>query len=325
MRAVFAGLASFAIVLAVGGAPVSGDETDDAVEKAQAAFDMAEAKQKELLGTAFEKAIKDVSRTGALEDVEALRREQAAFTETGAIPGSPKMKAAGQKYARAMKPVLSKLENALEKAIATRTKAGDLDAAKEFQTNLDELRSRTGAGGGKPKAEIVSATWAYDGRFGPNDGTKEDAREKVEQALQRGKLQIGLHTLGDLSGATATKSLFTQIRAGKALIVLRMAEGSEIEIDEISQALSKQKATRLPNTSIELLAANWIPDGGGKPVEMTADYLERLKSGSLEVSPKTFPQSTTGRLGLLEVTYRVFDQRVSFRLTEGSMTAVTVK
>lgn len=180
-------------------------------------------------------------------------------------------------------------------------------------------------GAGKSTIEIVSATWAYDGRFGPNDGTKEDVREKVEQALERGKLEIGLHTLGNLKGVAATKTLYAQIRAGKAVIVLQMAEGSEIEVDDVSQAESRQKATRLPNTSIELLSANWVPDGGGEPVEMAADYVDRLKSGSVEVSSKTFPKSTTGRLGTLDVTYRVFDQRVSFRLTEGSMTAVTVK
>lgn len=323
MRAIFTGLASLIIVLFVTGVPAVADETDDAVRKAQAAFDMAEAKQKEQLVAAFEKAIKDVGRTGALPDVEALQREQAAFNETGVVPTSPKMKAAGQKYARAMKPVLGKLEGALEKAIAARTKAGDLDAAKMFQTALENLRSRTGAG--KPKIEIVSAMWAYDGRFGPNDGTKEDVREKVEKELERGKLQIGLHTLGNLKGVAATKSLYAQLRAGKALIVLQMAEGSEIEVDELSQAESKQKAIKLPNTSIELLSANWVPDGGGQPVDMTADYLERLKSGSVEVSTKTFPKSTTGRLGTLDVTYRVFDQRISFRLTEGSMTTVTVK
>lgn len=139
MRAIFAGLAVLAFVLVVTGVPAAGDDTDDAVKKAQAAFDTAETKQKEQLVAAFEKAIKDVSRTGSLQDVEALRREQAAFNETGVVPKSPKMKAAGQKYVRAMKPVLGKLEGALEKAIATRTKASDLDAAKMFQTTLENL------------------------------------------------------------------------------------------------------------------------------------------------------------------------------------------
>jgi hypothetical protein len=323
MRAILASLAFLTVAVCITETRTFGDDTDDAVQKAQAAFDMAETKQKEQLVAAFEKAIKDVSRAGDLDVVELLRREQTAFNETGALPASPKMKAATQKYARAMKPVTGKLESALEKAITARTKAGQLDEAKMLQTTLAELRSR--ASGSKPKIEILSATWAYDGRFGPNDGTKEDVREKVEQTLERGKLQVGLQTLGDLSGASATKALFAELRVGKPIIVLRMAEGSVLEMGEISQADGKQKAIKLPNTSIELISANWIPDGGGNPVEMTADYIERLKAGSVEVSPKTFPKSDSGRLGMLEVTYRVFDQRISFRLTEGSMTTVAVK
>lgn len=299
---------------------------DDVLQKAKTTFIALKTKQDEQLVAAFERAISDATKAGKLDDVEGLSREQQVFLESGVMPSSAQMKAAGQKYSRAMKAGFGKLETAFEKAIKAETKAEHLAEAKSLQRDLTELQSLFGeAAQDRELVEVVSATWAYDNRAGRNDGTTENVQEKVQQALKQGELVIGLHTLGSLSGIAATKSLYTQIQAGKATISLRLGEGSVLEVGELSQTEAKADSFKVPNSSLELLSAVWMPHGGGNAVDGTAAYIQQLKTGSVEMSTKSFPNMPNGKFKTLDVTYRIADRRITVRHSDGSLSSVTVK
>lgn len=299
---------------------------DDVLQRAKTIFTEIRKKQDEQLQAAFEKATADATKAGKLDQVELLSKERQVFADTGVMPSSPQMKVAGQKYAKAMKAAFDKVEAAYEKAIKTETKAERLPEAKSLQRELTELQAQFGkAAQDRELVEVVSATWAYDGRFGRNDGTKEDVKDRVQQALKRGDLEIGIHTLGALSGVSATKSLYAQIQAGKATLSIRLAEGSTLEIGELSQTEAKADSAKIPGASLELLSAKWLPEGGGDAVDGTADYLQRLKAGPVEVSAKSFPNVPFGKYKTLEVTYRMADQRINILHTNGSMSSIAVK
>jgi hypothetical protein len=304
----------------------SAHAADEALRKAKTTFTDIKKKQDEQLRSAFEKATADATKAGKLDQVEALSKEQQVFLETGVMPSSPQMKVAGQKYSKAMKTAFEKVETAYEKAIKAETKAEHLPEAKSLQRELTELRAQFGeAAQDRELIEVVSATWAYDGRFGRNDGTKEDVRDKVQQLLKQGDLEIGIHTLGGLSGVSATKSLYAQIQAGKATLSIRLAEGSTLEIGDLSQAEAKADSFKIPGASLELLSAMWLPEGGGDAVDGTADYLQRLKAGPVEVSAKSFPNVPFGKYKTLSVTYRMADRQISILHSNGSMSSITVR
>lgn len=304
----------------------SAHAADDVLQRAKTTFSEIRKKQDEQLQAAFEKATADATKAGKLDQVEALSKERQVFADSGVMPSSPQMKVAGQKYAKAMKAAFEKVEAAYEKAIKTETKAERLPEARSLQRELTELQAQFGkAAQDRELVEVVSATWAYDGRFGRNDGTKEDVKDRVQQALKQGDLEIGIHTLGALSGVSATKSLYAQIQAGKATLSIRLAEGSTLEIGELSQTGAKADSFKIPGASLELLSAKWLPEGGGDAVDGTADYLQRLKAGPVEVSAKAFPNVPFGKYKTLEVTYRMADQRINILHSNGSMSSITVK
>lgn len=304
----------------------SADASDELLQKAKSTFADVKKKQDEQIKGTFEKAISDATKAGNLDDVEALSRERQVFFEAGVLPSSPPMKAAGQKYSRTLKAAFGKLESTFEREIKAETKAEHLAEAKSLQRELSDLQARFGeAAQDRELIEIVAATWAYDGRFGRNDGTKDDALEKVQQLLKQGRLEIGGHTLGTLSGIAATKSLYAQVRVGNATLNLRLGEGSAIEVGELTQAEVKAKGLKIPGTSLEFLSATWVPQGAGNTVDGTAEFAQCLKSGAVEVSTKSFPNMTSGRIKTLDVTFRIADHRLTIRLSEWSQSSVLVK
>lgn len=304
----------------------SADASDELLQKAKSTFSDVKKRQDEQIKGAFEKAISDATKAGKLEEVEALSRERQVFFESGVLPSSAPMKAAGQKYSRTLNAAFRKLESTFEREIKAETKAEHLAEAKSLQRELSDLQNRFGdAAQDRELIEIVAATWAYDGRFGRNDGTKDDALEKVQQLLKQGKLEIGGHTLGNLSGIAATKSLYTQLRVGNATLNLRLGEGSAIEIGELTQAEAKANGFKIPESSLELLSATWVPQGAGSTVDGTAEYVQRLKTGSVEVSAKSFPNIQSGRIKTLDVTFRIADHRLTIRQSEWSQSSVFVK
>lgn len=307
-------------------AAVAVDAADEVFQKAKSTFVEVKKKQDELIKESFDKAIADATKAGKLEDIEALARERQLFFESGALPGSPPMKAAGQKYSRTLKAAFGKLETAFERQIKAETKAKNLAAAKSLQNELSELQSRFGeAAQDRELIEVVSATWGYDGRFGRDDGTKEDVLEKVQNTLKQGRMKIDLISLGGLSGIVATKSLYTQIQVGKATLNLRLGEGSEIEIDELSQTEAKANAIKVPGTSLELMSATWIPQIAGDSIDGTVDFAQRWKAGPLEISAKSFPNVNFGRFKWLDVTFRIAGKRLTIRHSEGSQSGISVK
>jgi hypothetical protein len=241
-------------------------------------------------------------------------------------PGSVAMKPAVQRYVRSTKAAFGKVKTVYDREIKAETKAENLVNAKALQQELSELQAGLGdSAQDRELIEVLSATWAYDGRFGGNDGTTADVLDKVRQELKQGKLEVGLHTLGGLSGVAATKAVTMRVRAADATLNLRLAEGSSFEVGELTQSQAKAESFKIPGSSLEVLSAVWLPQGSGESTDGTADYIQRLKAGAVDLSPKVFPNIANRQVRALDVTFRIATQRITVRKTEGSLSSVTVK
>jgi hypothetical protein len=307
----------------IGGSAYAGDEV---LQKAKSTYTELVEKQKEQMDDAFKKAIADATKAGRLQDIETLNREREAFTQSGLTPGSVAMKPAVQRYVRSTKAAFGKVKTVYDREIKAETKAENLVNAKALQQELSELQAGLGdSAQDRELIEVLSATWAYDGRFGGNDGTTADVLDKVRQELKQGKLEVGLHTLGVLSGVAATKAVTMRVRAADATLNLRLAEGSSFEVGELTQSQAKAESFKIPGSSLEVLSAVWLPQGSGESTDGTADYIQRLKAGAVDLSPKVFPNIANRQVRALDVTFRIATQRITVRKTEGSLSSVTVK
>jgi hypothetical protein len=128
-----------------------------------------------------------------------------------------------------------------------------------------------------------------------------------------------------LSGVAATKSLFVRLQVADATINLRLGEGSTLEVGELTQTEAKADSFKVPGSRLELLSAVWVPKEAEELADGTADYLQRLKVGAVEVSAKSFQNFRSGKIKTFDVTLRVADQRISIRQSEGSMSSVILK
>lgn len=317
-------LARWLVCLSLMTAAASADELD-VLDKAKTTFQGTVTKQHDLLKTAFEKAMKDASKAGKLEEIEELNQELQSFVQSKAQPKSPRIKAAGQKYFQTVNTAFGKLTVAYEKAIKAETKDQRIREAQELRAELDELKANLGIGKESDyPIEIVSAIWKFDGKFGNGDAT-EDVKAKIEQSLKSTKtLVVGGHTLGNLTGQAATKAVDMQVKVGGAALAIRLGEGSEIHFDEISVGDEKAKGMRFGKSGLELLSASIEQRGGGAgPFDKSQACWNALLNGPIKASGAIFAELGENQPKQLTIKFRVNKNALTLKLSESSVLQIS--
>ncbi len=181
------------------------------------------------------------------------------------------MKTAVQRYARTMKTAFGKLKIVYEREIKAGDEGRESGKGQTLQQQLNVLQDKSAT---RPKIveliEVIAATWAYDGRFGGNDGTTEDVLEKVRQGMKKGRLEVGLHTFGALSGVAGDEVALRASAGGRCHDQPASGRGINTGSGRTHQTEAQGRFVQGSGIALELLSAVWVPKEGEELATGTA-------------------------------------------------------
>jgi hypothetical protein len=330
------------VCLLIGLAPwVRGQDSDAELEKAKKAFKDAVSKQKELLSAGFERKLTEVTRLGNLSAVEELKTEQAEFQKQGTLPESAIMKSFVEKYSKAVESAQERLKTSFEKRVKALTRAGDIEAAKAAQIELEGLLQGPAPqakaavpanaapnkaampkkpAGSRADVSVVRAIWRPDGAFNEPGGIEQlEVTETVANILLgRGNVPISRSDLGTFTNQNASLSLFLELRIFQTAVHLRLSEGSSIVLGSALPSDAQLPGARMGTTPLELIQVLWKADRGDAQADLTQAATEQLQVGPLSIEPPVFEDIAFGIPKQAIFRFRAGSQIMEIRATDRS-------
>ena len=263
-------------------------QSDDEVEAAIRAYRETRQKQAGQFQSSLERKIKEFQREGNLQQVEEAQSDLQRFQRSGELPDSGAMKAAAEKYNRAIEGARAKVLKTIEARIKSLTREGKLDEAQSLrddQLNLDGLLAERATPETDPSEPIVGSAAApesgYDRlpsrvrvlpiAFIPTD---QKAPTANEQTLYLRHLTWAQRRYGELLGGDTFEFAenppqLQQIPGRRTLADYRSADegGAPMIVAEILDHLKLNRFENPYTFAILLMnAVDRFPMGGGRTI-----------------------------------------------------------